>query len=267
MEIVFLGTGGGRFNLVRQVRGTGGFRVNARELKMHVDPGPGALLRSLELRQSPLELDALFVSHSHVDHSNDANVLIEGMTEYTRKKRGVIIASPEVLEGGHAYISKYHQSLPKKCYSVEPGDTLELNGARIEITPARHDAESAVGFKLRAEGKILGYTGDTEYFDALGEIFAGCDLLIINNLRPRDNGIPGHLTSDGVIKILNVARNLSMGQMRICAKERKLRPNNSLITHLGIEFTQKLAREEAARITRESGIETRAARDGMRVKL
>ncbi len=250
MEIVFLGTGGGRFNLVKQIRGTGGFRVNARDFRMHVDPGPGALLRSLELHQSPLDLDALFVSHSHVDHSNDANVLIEGMTDCTREKKGVVIASSEVLAGEHTYISKYHQSLPKKCYSVEPGDTLELTGARIEITPARHDTESAVGFKLHAEGKTLGYTGDTEYFDSLGEIFAGCGLLIINNLRPLDNGIPGHLTSDGVIKILKRAT-----------------PNKALITHLGTEFTPKFAREESARITRESGIGTRAAKDGMRVKL
>ena len=250
MEIIFLGTGGGRINLVKQTRGTGGFRVNARALRMHVDPGPGALLRSLEHKQSPLELDALFVSHSHIDHSNDANVLIEGMTEYTRKRRGVVIASPEVLAGEHMYISNYHQSIVKKCYAVEPGDSVEFNSAKIEITPTRHDTASAVGFKLHLEGKTLGYTGDTEYFDGLGEIFAGCDLLIINNLRPLDNGIPGHLTSDGAIKVL-----------------RRAHPNKAIITHLGTEFTPKFARKEVARITRESGVETRAARDGMRVRL
>ena len=82
MEIVFLGTGGGRFVLVKQLRWTGGFRINSPSANIHVDPGPGALTHSHSLKQDPLKLDAIIVTHYHIDHCSDAAVLIEGMTDY-----------------------------------------------------------------------------------------------------------------------------------------------------------------------------------------
>ena len=72
MEIVFLGTGGGRINLIKQARATGGFRINSANTSIHVDPGPGALITSVKYREDPLKLNAVIVTHAHVDHSNDS---------------------------------------------------------------------------------------------------------------------------------------------------------------------------------------------------
>jgi hypothetical protein len=47
-EIVFLGTGGGRFSMITQKRRTGGLRVISEKMNVHVDPGPGALIYSLQ---------------------------------------------------------------------------------------------------------------------------------------------------------------------------------------------------------------------------
>ena len=249
MQIVFLGTGGGRINLIKQFRATGGFRING-EINLHVDPGPGALLKSIQYRQDPTKLDAIFVSHAHIDHSNDANLMIEAMTDYALKKKGVLLASKSVIKGCGKFqpvIDKYHLSKVGKVLAMKPGDKFSLKGTQITATKAKHDDESTIGFLLRTEGNVIGYTTDTEYFKELGKIYRGCDYLIISNLKPKLDGIPDHLASEDTIKILKDAK-----------------PKKAIITHLGAKFLKLPAEAEAQMIERESGVRTIAARDGMR---
>ena len=54
MKITFLGTGGGRFSAISQRRMTGGFRIdNLNGKNYHVDPGPGALVRTYQFGFDP----------------------------------------------------------------------------------------------------------------------------------------------------------------------------------------------------------------------
>nr|WP_243687165.1 MBL fold metallo-hydrolase [Methanobacterium formicicum] len=77
------------FATITQRRMTGGFRIDGIDGKnLHLDPGPGALVRSYQFGVNPLKLHGILVSHSHTDHYSDAEVLIEAMTRgMTRKKR------------------------------------------------------------------------------------------------------------------------------------------------------------------------------------
>lgn len=249
MQIVFLGTGGGRVNLLKQFRGTGGFRINT-SINMHVDPGPGALLRSLEYKQDPMNLDALFVSHAHIDHSNDANLLIEAMSDFALKKKGVLLASKSVIKGDGGFepvISKYHLSKVAKAVVMKPGDEFSLKGVKITATKSKHDDKTSIGFLMKTEGKLIGYTNDTEYFKELGKIYKGCDYLILNNLKPKLDGIPDHLSSEDTIKILKEAK-----------------PKKAILSHLGANFLKHPAEVEAQMIQDETGVKTIAARDGMK---
>ena len=70
-ELIFLGTGGGRFAMITQRRATGGFRLNLDKFKIHVDPGPGAIVRSIQNKQNPQNLNCIIVTHAHPDHATD----------------------------------------------------------------------------------------------------------------------------------------------------------------------------------------------------
>jgi len=111
VEIIFLGTGGGRFNLIKQVRRTAGFRVNG-SLLIHVDPGPGALFACRDFGEPAEKTDVIVVTHNHIDHMNDANLIIESMADgWKVKKKGMLIGSKSVVEGdenGDKGVSKYH---------------------------------------------------------------------------------------------------------------------------------------------------------------
>lgn len=92
-EIVFLGTGGGRFVTIMQKRATGGFRINLENLNICIDPGPGSLVRARYYKQNPQNLKCLLISHNHPDHCTDAPVVIEAITRGTTKQRGHLLAS------------------------------------------------------------------------------------------------------------------------------------------------------------------------------
>lgn len=252
MEIIFLGTGGGRFNLLRQIRATGGFRIESKSANIHVDPGPGALLHSLKLDLNVHQLDAVIVTHYHVDHINDASVLVEAMAKSATKKGGVLIGSKYTLEGdncGDRGISLYHQRLVEQIYIGEWGrkKIIKTKKGRFEIhfIKTKHDEKSCFGFKIFIDGKIIGYTSDTEYYEGIGENYKGCDYLILNCLKPVQDDYKGHLTAQDVVQILKVAM-----------------PKLAILSHMGIKIITKNPDALAAKIEKESGIACIAAKDG-----
>ncbi|MFH1784886.1 MAG: MBL fold metallo-hydrolase [Candidatus Micrarchaeota archaeon] len=255
MELVFLGTGGGRVNIIKQVRGTGGFRINSRSANIHVDPGPGALLHSIRNRQDPLHLDCIIVTHNHTDHVSDAAVLIEGMTNYSLKKRGILIGSKQTIDGSDDRdrgIGRWHQSKVSTVYSAKYGDKKKFETSKgnfeIEILELKHDEESNFGFKLTVDNVVVGYISDTEYREEFGKEFSGCDALIINCIKPKNDEYEGHLKTDDVVRIIKEAQ-----------------PKTCVITHMGIKMLRAGPTLEAERIEKLSGVKTIAAKDGMKL--
>ncbi len=265
VDILFLGTGGGRFNLVRQLRGTGGFMLMGRHLNIHVDPGPGALLRLLQANRDPTKTDAIIVTHMHIDHVSDAPALVEAMSGFTFKHAGLLIAAASVLDGdkhGDKSISKYHQMLVKECAHFGPADkkTFEIsrqpksgsapsspaNSFTLSGVPVKHDDKSGFGFVIEMDGVKIGYTSDTEYIPAIhNAAYAGVDVLIANNLKSAADGIPDHLHSGHLIQLLKAAK-----------------PKLCILSHMGMGLIQSGPEAEAARIESASGVKTIAGRDG-----
>lgn len=257
MEIVFLGTGGGRINLIKQARGTGGFRINSTIANIHVDPGPGALIHSIRNKQDPLSLDCIIVTHNHVDHVSDAMALIEGMSQYGLKKRGIVIGSRHTLIGDETAdkgISDYHQKKAAQVHVPETGERKKFQTGRGEFVfegiMMKHEEPTAFGFKLSIGGKVIGHISDTEYFEGLGTGFSGCDLLIVNCIKPEADKYGGHLWTQEVATVLKTAK-----------------PRTGVITHMGMKMLRLGPSKEAEKIEKQSGVRTIAARDGMHINV
>ena len=249
-EIVFLGTGGGRFVMTAQKRRTGGLRILSNKVNAHVDPGPGALVYSLEMGLDPQRIDAILVSHSHLDHSNDTSVLIEAMTHGTTQKRGILAASHSVLEGNDvcdAAISRYHRNLPGKVIEAKIGTSFAMNNVNVKASKAVYADPDSVGFRFDTQdfGEFA-YMPDSEYFEDVCDFYGGVRLLILSVLRPSGKPWKGHMSTDEATKIVG-----------------EVKPEMTLITHFGMPMILTGPEREAALIEKETRVPTVAATDGM----
>jgi phosphoribosyl 1,2-cyclic phosphodiesterase len=252
VEIVFLGTGGGRFATITQKRRTAGIRIASDSLNLHLDPGPGALVHSIDEGLDPQKLNAVFVSHSHPDHYTDAEVLIEAMTRGMTKKRGMLVASKSVLSGSdvcEASISKYHQQMPQQKIEAVPNMKFQVGDVNVLVTEARHTDPDAVGFRFEtADFGDFAYTSDTEYFEGIGKYYEDVKLLILCVMRPAGKPWKGHMTTNDAIKIVE-----------------ETRPEHAVLTHLGMQMIFKGPANEAKLVKDKTGVPTVAAVDGMRI--
>ncbi|UCF58979.1 MAG: MBL fold metallo-hydrolase [Candidatus Bathyarchaeota archaeon] len=254
LELIFLGTGGGRFVTITQKRRTAGIRMLSEKLNMHLDPGPGALVHSLNMGLNPQKIRTILVSHSHPDHYTDAEVLIEAMTQGTTKRRGTLAAAHSTLFGNKTcgpVISKYHQQMPEKVIELKPDVTFNVNDMKIITTEARHTDPDTVGFRL--ENKDFGdiaYSSDTEFFKGVGKQYEGVRLLLLCVMRPSGKPWKGHMTTNDAIKIVEEAG-----------------PEMVVMTHFGMQMIFSGPYREAKLIKQGTGIPTTVALDGMHISV
>jgi phosphoribosyl 1,2-cyclic phosphodiesterase len=252
IEIIFLGTGGGRFATITQKRRTAGIRIISEGLNLHLDPGPGALVHSINEGLDPQKLNAVFVSHCHPDHYTDAEVLIEAMTRGMTRKRGVLAAAKSVLTGNNLCepsISKYHQQMPQQKIEAVPNMKFQVGDVNVLATEARHTDPDTVGFRFETRDfGDFAYTSDTEYFEGIGKYYGGVRLLVLCVMRPAGKPWKGHMTTNDAIKIVE-----------------ETRPEHVVLTHLGMQMIFKGPASEAKLIKDKTGVTTVAAVDGMRI--
>ena len=251
---MFLGTGGGRFAAILQTRATGGIYLfieepSGRTRHFHIDPGPGALVRMLARELSPLQTDAILVSHCHPDHYADAEILIEGMTDGGNKKQGALIAGRSVLEGIGDFgpsVSKYHKAKPGLVRPVSPGETVEPFGIKVEATFSAHSDPGSVGFRIHSPRGIIGYVSDTALDERIIQAHSGSRILILPVTRPLGMPIPYHLTVEDAAKIAGAVK-----------------PELTILTHFGMRVIKDGPPRAAEWIQNKTGVRTVAGTDGM----
>lgn len=253
MKLTFLGTGGGRFATISQKRMTGGFRIDKIGGKnIHVDPGPGALVRSHQFGLNPRKINVLLVSHCHTDHYNDAEVLIEAMTQGMTKRAGHVIGSETVINGNGELgpsISKYHQSKPKVS-TMHPGDVIKEGELIIKGTDTHHGDPTCVGFNINYHGLNINYTADTEFFPELVKEHEDADVLIGCVIKEGERKIKGHMRTMDFEKLVN-----------------EVQPKLAIMTHLGVNLIMNNPFQNTRTITKNTGVRTIAATDGLTMKL
>jgi len=251
-SITFLGTGGGRFATIYQIRATGGIYIND-GARVHLDPGPTALMNMRRLALDPAKTDAVLISHCHPDHYADAEMIIEGMTKGGFKRTGTLVGSVSALDGTNGFspaISGYHQSITSSIVRAVPGMSFEVQGMKIEATPTSHSDPTGVGFRFHTSNGIVSYVGDTELHENIIPAHRGCRVLILNLTRPLGSRVPKHLCTEDAAEMAAA-----------------LRPEVVLLTHLGMKLVHEGVQRQAERIERASGCRTIAAEDLMTVQV
>jgi len=220
--------------------------------QIHVDPGPGALVRALGTVPPcvPAELSALVLSHKHLDHSNDINIMIEAMTHGGFQRRGMLFAPNDALEG-EAVVFPYALRFVERVQRLTPSAGPHRIGEVELRTSRRHvHAVETYGLHFTHEGRTISYMPCGRFFEGLVEDYAAHrpDVLIVNVLRYRDKMDVDHLTFDDVVRIVE-----------------GVRPAVTVLSHFGTKMLERNPDELAEELENRFGSRVLAARDGYRL--
>ena len=246
--ITFLGTAGARFVMIRQFLASGGTWLNLGDTQILFDPGPGSLVQAARRKLDAAKLDAIILSHRHLDHSGDINVMIEAMTDGGTKKRGVVFAPADALDQDPVILS-YLRSFPQDIRVLTGGGSYTINDVSFK-TPIRHKhAVETYGLVFQTPRHTFSWIVDTRYFEDLADHYEG-DLVVIHVVRLNPGDPVDHLS-------------LPEGKSII----EKLKPRIAILTHFGMTMWRAKPWELAKTLSEETGITVIAARDGMKFDL
>ena len=161
-----------------------GYLLQAEETLLQLDLGSGTLAR-LTAKAAPERLSALFLAHWHFDHVSDLPVLmyrLEAMGFGANGNRLPVYAPADES----SVIRRIAAASP--CFdlrNVVPGDEIVFGSCRVRIGEARHPVP-AVSFRAEENGRVFGYTGDTNTLPGLTDFFRGVNLLLADGLFPEE---------------------------------------------------------------------------------
>ncbi|MBI4186738.1 MAG: MBL fold metallo-hydrolase [Chloroflexi bacterium] len=235
--------------VISQLLASGGLWLSLGDTEILVDPGPGCIVHSTKRKLRADKLSAIILSHRHLDHSADVNVMIEAMTQGGFKRRGWLFAPADALDTDPV-IYPYLRDFLDGIEVLQEGKSYSVGNVSF-ITPVRHvHPVETYGILFRAGGHTFSYITDSRYFDGLCRSYGG-ELLIINVVRLESDGRPiDHLSVPDVAHII-----------------KEIKPQTAILTHFGMTIWRAKPWEIAQRLSEETGVRVLAARDGMKFDL
>jgi ribonuclease BN (tRNA processing enzyme) len=241
VEVVFLGTGsasapGGRSHTCILVRSS--------RTALLLDCGSSAM-PAITRALDPGAIDAILVTHLHGDHFGGIPFVLLQQS-FSGRTRPLAIAGPRRLESRlhdlalALYADFYDKPLPYPTpFTAFDDGERDVAGAHVAPLPVVHlPGSDPWGLRVRIENKLIAYSGDAEWSDALPKLADGADLFICE-ATTYERRWAGHLSAT-----------------ELAARRGELRCERVVLTHLGPEA-----------VARRSEIELEVADDGMRVAL
>ncbi len=249
-RIKFLGTAGARFVVTRQLRKSGGIWFTIDDTNFIVDPGPGSLVGILSSKPKlePRKLNAIILTHRHIDHSNDANILIEAMTNGGRTKKGLLFAPTDALDEDPVVLKHFRGHL-EKIEKLKEGKEYNIENIHFK-TPVKHiHGVETYGLNIYGENISISYVTDGKYFEGIEKHYKS-DVLIINVVLKESKHYIQHFSINDAEKII---------------KENK--PKLTILTHFGMNMIRAKPWEIAEKMSKKLRLNVVAANDGLNVDL
>jgi ribonuclease BN (tRNA processing enzyme) len=221
--------------------------VDGPATRVALDFGASSLIALAQQGIHPNSIDAVLLTHLHGDHCGGIPFMLMDAMLAAKRDRPLTLAGPTgtrahlaalreaLFPGSHVMTPKFEVDYREMEIGV-PGRLLDLV---VTPRPARHVAEtSPTALRVEVGGRVVAYTGDTEWTDEVARIADGADLLIAEcyfYARP----ITGHLTYEAIA-----------GRVRAAGAKRVI------LTHMSAEM-----------LAHRADIPEECAADGMVVEL
>jgi ribonuclease BN (tRNA processing enzyme) len=199
MQLQFVGCGdafgsGGRFNTC--------FHVTDEGVSFLLDCGASSLIAMKRLGIAPNTIDTILVTHFHADHFGGIPFFILDAQFFSKRTSPLTLAGPPGLED--RYLRVMEASFPSSAGACHEFDIIfrelanreecDVNGLVVTPFLVNHGNPGGPSFAYRiaVNGKVLAYTGDTDWTDVLAEAGRDVDLFIAEAYF-RDKAVKLHL--------------------------------------------------------------------------
>jgi ribonuclease BN (tRNA processing enzyme) len=247
--ITFLGTAGARFMVSLQLAASGGMWLDLNGTKILIDPGPGCIVQATKRKLDAAKLSAIILSHRHLDHAADTNIMVEAMTNGGFKKHGRLFLPSDALET-EPVIFSYLKSYIEGITVLEADKDYQAGDIPFRTSVRHVHPVETYGMVFTVNGQTLGYLADTRYFEELVESYAGCDLIIINMVFTEAPPPADHLSVPDVERLIP-----------------EIKPRTVILSHFGMNVWRAGPWRLAEAISQKTGVRVIAARDGMKFDL
>jgi len=125
--------------------------IETEQTKILIDAGNTCkylMNKFLELEINPNEINAIFITHTHVDHIGGLKTLL--------KKINPCVYFTEKMSPYLSFIENY---------KLIDSDKIMLNDMMINVLKTSHDTEDSVGYIINNNGKSVVYITDTGYIN------------------------------------------------------------------------------------------------------
>jgi ribonuclease BN (tRNA processing enzyme) len=232
-EITFVGTSdafgaGGRRQTAILVRGAEGGLL--------LDCGPTTCTGLAQLGIPRDAVDAIAISHFHGDHFGGIPLFLLAACYEDQREKPLRIAGPAGVEarvrGLAAAMSHRFDgdgwTFPVEFQELAAGRPARVGPAAVASFPVRHNPDACpCGLAVELAGRRIVYSGDTGWFDELGERARGADLFICE-CTFYERAYPFH------VRWLDLAE-----------RRRDLDVRRLVVTHLGAEMSELRGRIDA----------------------
>ncbi|MFZ1170297.1 MAG: MBL fold metallo-hydrolase, partial [Bradyrhizobium sp.] len=168
--------------------------------------------------------------------------------QFTRRARPLVIAGPEgietrlkqAMEVMFENSSKTKQRFDLNIITLAPGTTIQFGAVSVTPFPVVHGESGGpfLGYRIETEGRVIAYTADTEWTEALVPLGRDADLFIAEAYT-YDRSVKNHLS----LKALE-------------ARLADIKPKRLILTHMSDDMLERL-----------DGLPYEAASDGLVVDI
>ena len=225
MKLTVLGSGA---SIANKYRVSSGFLLETKESSWIIDFGGGSFFRLVnDLNYDYVsKVDGVFISHPHVDHIVDLMWFMHSLynsanwADY-RKRPQDKKTKPLYLHGYPRFREDYEKlrlMFPERVEKYEVpiaehgNDEFQTKDLRVitRIVPHVPEYFTSIGFRIEAEDKIIMYSGDSGYDQALVELAKNADIALIESsifpaLYEEKGPRPNHLSAYEAGKIAKEA--------------------------------------------------------------
>jgi ribonuclease Z len=204
ISLTFLGTG----NFSAPARYWNSFLIGDRVL---VEPSPAVLPNLRKLGKDPRDIDVIFISHFHADHTFGWPFLLLSYLSWDRREADLWVVGPpgikDFLENmtragaiNHIVVAGFAApggGFPLRYVEVT-GEEQQAGPVRFRAVRVEHDTTlDCYGYLIQDGERTIGYSGDSRLCDGLRSIAAGADTLVLA-CNQRHERTPFHMNLDDV---------------------------------------------------------------------